>query len=82
MKEKINIFNKYSPEDEIFFNKILDFYKDRGLTEEGDEFILTKGKDRIHFPKWYEIPMKKDGIKSSVKIKDFIEELLIEEENS
>ncbi len=80
MAEKINVFEKYTPEDKEFYGKILDEYKDRGLTEGIDEFILIKGREKIHFPKWREIPEVENGKAGSVKIRDFIEALLNKKE--
>lgn len=80
MAEKINIFEKYTPEEKKFYSQILKEYESRGLTENPDEFILIKGKEKIHFPKWREIPRVKNGNVGSVKIRDFIEELLNKKE--
>lgn len=80
MQEKISTSENKEAKDKNFFNDILDEYKDRGLTENGNEFILTKGDKKFHFLKWRELPLKRDGKIGSIKVRDYIENLLNEKE--
>jgi|GEM_PF-4213485 len=81
-KEKmgINQIEDYQePEDIEFFNQIENDYKNFGLTQGPNEFLIKNGKRTIHIAKRYEVLIERDTAKKWVNLRDFIELVLIQE---
>ena len=73
MKEGLESFQKYSPKDIEFFNKLADKY---GLEQDLERLIVSRNGKRAFILKRKEFDTEKNGVKGEIKIEELIKKTI------